>query len=474
MKLKDLLKDIKVLNDVNIDELEIDKIDINSDNNLLGSLFICIKGSNCDTHKMKEVIKDKGAIAFVVEELDEAFNGTQILVKNTRECLSYIAKNFYCRDGIPKVIGITGTNGKTTTTFLTAKILETAGFKVGVIGTEGVFYNGEKFVLNMTTPDPIELFYHIGKMQTCGINYVIMEVSAHSISLNKINAINFYVKALTNITQDHLDFFETIENYKQCKVNFIEQDNCLKVVNADDESGYKIKQNNMNVVSYGIETYSDVLAHTISSDCTKFFVDLYGENIFINSKLYGKYNVENVLCAIAICNSIGVGNSLIQKGIKNFKAVDGRFNVYKKDDKMVVIDFAHTPDSLYKLLETIKKIKHDKLYCLFGCGGNRDTNKRAKMGKIASEIADYVYITDDNPRFEDSNDIAKMITSGINGNNYEIIVDREKAISKAISNMCDGDILAICGKGAENYMDIKGVKYPYSDKRVVETWGFKE
>ena len=196
--------------------------------------------------------------------------------------------------------------------------------------------------------------------------------------------------------------------------------------------------------------------------------------MYIHSKLYGKYNVENVLCAIAICNSIGISNSLIQKGIKNFNAVEGRFNVYKKDNKMIIIDFAHTPDSLCKLLETIKKMKHNKLYCIFGCGGNRDANKRPKMGKIASKLADFVYITDDNPRFEESNEIAKMIASGINGNNYEIIVDREKAISKAINNMNDGDILAICGKGAENYMDIKGVKHPYSDQKAVEAWGFKE
>lgn len=474
MKLNGLLNNIEVLEVRKFENVDIDKISINTNENLLGALFVCIKGENIDSHTLKQVAKEKGAVAFVVEHFDDNFDGIQILVKNSRECLSYLAKNFYIEGEMPKVIGITGTNGKTTTTFLTAHILEVAGNVVGVIGTEGIYYNNKKFVVNMTTPDPIELFYHIGQMKKVGVQFVVMEVSAHAIALNKINALNFYAKALTNITQDHLDFFGTFEKYAQCKIDFIGKENCLKVVNVDDENGSIIKQNNMNVVSYGIEKYADVLAHTIASDCTKFFVDLYGENFFVKSKLYGKYNVENILCAIAICSSVGISNNIIQKGIKTFNAVEGRFNVYKNGNKMIVIDFAHTPDSLNKLFETIKKIEHNKLYCIFGCGGNRDANKRAKMGKIASNLCDFVYIADDNPRFEDSYEIAKMIASGINGNNYEIIVDREKAIEKAISTMQDGDILALCGKGAENYMDIKGIKYPYSDKKVVEAWGFKD
>ncbi len=471
MKLKSLLKDLKILYATDYKNIDIKHIAISTEKTDSETLFICLKGKNYNGHALKELAKKKGAVCFVVEEFDASFDGVQILVKNTREALSIIARNFYKPKKALKMIGITGTNGKTTTSFMIYNILKKAGKKVGVIGTEGIYFNNQKLNFNMTTPDPIELFYSLKQMSESGIEYVVMEVSAHAIYLSKVYALNFVAKGLTNITQDHLDYFETMENYSKTKLNFMESGNGIKVINIDDDYGYGLSLINKKVYTYSTSQEGDIVAYDISNDCSKYGVNIFGKEIYINAKLIGLYNVENALCAITICHLLGIEDKHIKYALENFSGVEGRMNVYQKDNKKVIIDFAHTPDALEKVLKAIRPSVNGKLYCIFGCGGNRDFNKRKVMGSVSSRLSDKVIITNDNPRFEDPMQIANEIASGINSGNYEIILNRSEAIAYAINNMQDGDVVALCGKGAENYMDEQGIKHPYSDGGEVEKWG---
>ena len=473
MKLKTLLKDIKVIKE-NIKKIEITDIAISTDMVKAGSLFVCLKGKKYDGHNFKEKAKKQGAVCFLVEEFDESFDGVQILVNNTREALPILAKNFYKPKKSLKIIGITGTNGKTTSTFLLANILKCAGKKVGVIGTEGVFFNNIKISHNMTTPDPIELFKYLSLMSKANIDYVVMEVSAHAIYYNKIKGINFCAKAISNITPDHLDFFDNMEDYSKQKINFLQDGKNIKVANIDDEYCLNLSSKNKNIYTFSKEEGADVFAYDFSKDFSEFCINIFNKQISVKTNLIGNFNVENVLLASTIANLLGIKLDYIKKGIEIFKSVDGRMNVYKNGEKTVIIDFAHTPDAMEKLLKTIRQFTNKKLYTIFGCGGERDAKKRTVMGEIASNFCDSVVISNDNPRSEDPMDIANQIASGIKKGNFEIILDRKKAIKKVINSMSDGDILALLGKGTEDYIEIGGIKYPYSDKEEVLKWGFKD
>lgn len=466
MKLKKLLSGIKVLNAVDVKNVTIKNISNKTTDNLEDGLYVCLKGGNIDGHSLKEEAKKCGAIAFLVEEYDYDFQGMQILVNDTRKALSIIAKNYYGVK-IPKVIGITGTNGKTTTTSMVAHILKEAGKKVGLIGTEGVFFEGQKINLHMTTPDPIELFKVLGQMQKMKVEYVVMEVSAHAIALKKIYALDFFVKALTNITEDHLDFFKNLKHYQQTKMDFINSSKGIKVVNIDDKYGCKIASKNHSVFTYSLCLPADAMATNIKNGGKEFDAFLNGENLQIKTNLIGNYNVSNALCAMLICKKIGLNKNQIRNGLKTFKSVEGRLNVYKKGEVTAIVDFAHTPDALKNVLSTLKNVTTGRLIVVFGCGGNREKEKRPLMGEVTEKLCDYVFVTSDNPRFEEPEQIAKEIVQGIKGNNFEVILDRRQAIARAVNFAKAGDTIAICGKGAEDYLEIKGQKYPYSDKQVL-------
>ncbi len=474
MKLKNLLNGLNILyapSNKNIDILNI----ANSTKDVTeGTLFFCLKGQKVDGHTLKKEAQNLGAICFIVEKYDECFNGMQIVVDDARASLSIVCANFFKHKTSLKIIGITGTNGKTTTTHMIANILECANKKVGIIGTEGVKYNGDVIKFNMTTPDPIELFKTLKHMSEQQIEYVVMEVSAHAIYLNKIHALKFLAKGLTNITEDHLDFFENMENYSKTKLNFINQSNCKKVVNIDDERGYKLSLKNKDVYTYSLISDADAVAFGLSDDCSEYKISLFNKELSFNTNTIARYNVENALCAVLIAKLIGIKEKCIINGINTFKSVDGRLNVYKKQDKTVIIDFAHTPDALKKVLTNVRPFVKNKLICVFGCGGNRDSTKRKHMGEVASMLADLVIITNDNPRYEEPMQIAKDIEKGIKTSNYEIILNRKKAVEKAVKQMQDGDVLVLCGKGTENYIEINGEKQPYLDKNEVLKWGFKE
>lgn len=473
MKLKKLLQGVKVLNARQIKNITIENISNKTTDDLSQGLYICIQGQNIDGHNLKHEASKCGAVAYLVEKIDYEFDGLQILVDDTRKAMSIIAKNFYYSKKFPKVIGITGTNGKTTTTNMVAHILRSQGKKVALIGSEGIFFDDQKINLHMTTPDPVDLFKYFAEMASRNIEYAVMEVSAHAIYLQKIFAVDFFVKALTNVTEDHLDFFETFTKYKNTKIDFIKSGKGIKIVNIDDKYGCSLATSS-KVFTYSKNLPADIFASDVKNCGSDYTINIGKNHLELKTNLLGDYNIENSLCAFLICQKLGIKEQNIAEAFKTFKSVAGRLNVYKKDGITAVVDFAHTPDALEKILKTLRPLCSGKVYCVFGCGGNRDSQKRPIMGEIASILSDYFFVTSDNPRFEEQDLIAHQIIKDVTSGNFKIINDRKTAISEAISRCNNGDFVAICGKGAEDYMEIKGKKYDYSDKQTIIDLGFEE
>lgn len=473
MLLKDLVKNVKdaeIIGDCNV---EISDIKIDSNSVMEGTLFIALKGKEYDGHTFLRVVENYGARAIVTErKLDT--NLSQVIVKDSRIAMCVIAKEFYNRpDEKLKFIGVIGTNGKTTTTHFIKSILDQADKKCGLIGTLGTFYGKVKVDPVLTTPDPLELYKMLADMVENQIEYVVMEVSAHAIQLNKLHGIKFDVAIFTNFTQDHLDYFETMQEYKKAKLSFFDKNFCKFILaNSDDEVGTEIINKYKGVISYGIKNPSDVFAVNIerSETGSVFVMNLFDCIYDVNLNLIGDFNISNALSAATATALIGINCDDIVKGLENVKCVSGRLEKVDVDGYNVFIDYAHTPDGLYKTLTTLKRSVKGKLICVFGCGGNRDKLKRRIMGKISGEIADYTIITSDNPRFEDPMDIIFEIEKGILEvtKNYILIQDRSEAINYALENACKDDCVLIAGKGSENYQEVLGIKHLYNDKDKVK------
>ena len=466
MKLSKLVNRLKC-KEINFQDLDIDNLMTNSKSQKPNSLFFCYQGVNVDSHDFANEAISNGAVALIVEKkLD--IHVPQILVDDTRHAITIIASNFYDnpQDKL-KIIGITGTNGKTTTTHIVANILQKSGKKVGIIGTNGAKIMGQKYFCSLTTPDPIELNGLFAEMVKKQVEYVVMEVSAHAIALNKLSNIDFIMGAITNITQDHIDFFETMDNYALTKLSFLSA--CPNVaINVDDNycKSYVAKRKGKSV-TYGVNgniSYKNVKYYNKK---TIFNLIINGKSYKAKTSLLGNFNIYNIMCATAIAISIGVQSKDIIKGIKKV-SVDGRLDLVPGKIN-VAIDYAHTPDGLQKVLEAVKQFCKGKIITVFGCGGNRDKKKRKIMGEVASRLSDVVIVTSDNPRNENSDKIIEDIKEGINGNAY-YITDRKIAIYKAMDIARKKDIVLICGKGAEDYQEIMGVKYPFSDYEVVQDY----
>lgn len=466
MKLSKLLRNIKSEN-VNFVDVDIDNLMTNSQKTLNNALFFCYHGVKVDGHQyIDEAIKN-GAVALVVEYKTDT-NIPQIIVEDARKAMCIIAANFYDnpQDKL-KIIGITGTNGKTSTTHILASILQKNGKKVGIIGTNGAYIDGQKYICSLTTPDPIELNSIFDNMLKKGIEYVVMEVSAHAIALNKIYNIDFIYGAITNITQDHIDFFETMDNYAIAKLSFLNE--CPNIaINIDDKYCAEYSRaRTAKQITYGQNG-------NVSFDKVKFYHNKTIFDIVINNRRYkiktnllGQFNIYNIMCAVAIADGIGVDCKDIIKGVKKV-FVEGRLNLVPGKVN-VAIDYAHTPDGLEKVLNSVKSFCKGRIITVFGCGGNRDTKKRKIMGEVVSKLSDVTIVTSDNPRYEDPDKIIDDIKVGINGDAF-YIVDRKNAIYKAMDIANKKDIVLICGKGAEDYQEINGVKYPFSDYDVVREY----
>ena len=464
MELEKLLKGINYKNNIeNFKHLNIEKLSISAQSDLKKGMFFCFKGNTNGYDYVKTAIEN-GAVCIVCDhKIDESV--CQVVVEDVRAVIGLISQNFYSTSNV-KVIGITGTNGKTTTSFIIKNILECANKKVGLIGTNGIYFADKFLPAKLTTPDPIDLHEIFSIMKQGGVDYIVMEVSAHAIALRKIEGINFVCKILTNITQDHLDFFKTMQSYKEAKLSFFNKED-LMIINSDDQGGQQLLNKYENAITYGLNNPSDAFCVEINKNCTNYMMNICDNVLDIKSNLYGLFNVYNTLAASCCCYFLGIKPDNIKKGIESLKSIDGRFNVIEFENKKIIIDYAHTPDGLENVLKTARKITNGKLFCLFGCGGNRDRKKRNIMGAIAEKYSDFCYVTSDNPRFEQPEKIIEDILLGFNAKKYYSISDRKTAIGLAINALKEEDSLLICGKGGENYMDIKGEKIPYSDYKTV-------
>lgn len=474
MNLENLIKNLeaKVIGETNIDILD---ITYNSKKVKKGSLFVCLCGENSDGHDFAKDAERNGAAAILCEKQVQV-NIPQIIVSSTRKALSKVFSCFYDNpQNKLKIIGLTGTNGKTTTSFLIKSILEESGKKVGLIGTQGAFIGKQFFQTGLTTPDPQLLFKLLKQMVDFGVEYVVMEVSAHALALDKTEGIVFEVGVLTNLTQDHLDFFKTMENYKRAKFKLFEGNKIKSaVLNFDDEFGRKLAETiTVPFLSYSLNNPSDVFAAKIGNKNgkNKFIVNIL-DNVFdVESNLIGEFNIYNSLAAASVAAMLGCSTKQIKNGLEKLFGVEGRLNRFNLSNGVVAfIDFAHTPDGIEQALNAIRELKFKQIITVFGCSGNRDKDKRHKMGQIAEKLSDYVVLTTDNPRFENPELILDDIEIGMEKTAHTRFVSREQAIEFALTLAKKGDCVAILGKGAETYQDINGVNVPYSDFEVVKNF----
>ena len=474
MQLYDIISNLKFIGIKNYQEKEINSLSCDSKEKLSNGIYFCIKGMKTDGHDFARESVKNGAVCLIVEKyLDLPI--TQILVENVRATMSFVSSIFYeTYKSKMKFIGITGTNGKTTTTFILREILTKMGKKVGLIGTEGIFINSLMLPAMLTTPDPINLHKVIKDMENNGCEYCVMEVSAHAIALNKIDNIQYDVVGLTNITKDHLDFFLNMENYVNCKAKLFNAQHAKSgVINLDAKYNKEIsKKSNIEITTVGKEADIKLVNSVQQLKGTNLKVEYKKKQFSVSTNLIGDYNVYNLLMAIATLINLGFNLKEVINIIKttNF-IIPGRFNILKTDaDYSVIVDYAHTPDGMKNVLSAIKKLPHNKTITVFGCGGNRDKTKRSEMGDVAVKMSDYVVVTSDNPRDENAEMIIDDIVKNITSKNIVRITDRKSAIEYALSIAKPNDIVAILGKGAETYQEVKGVKIHFSDYEVVDNY----
>jgi len=456
-------------------------------------IFFAVKGFVTDGNKFVNDALQNGAMAVITDGDPGIIDNRIYKVENVRKAMAVMSSAFYGNPSLKlKMIGVTGTNGKTTVTSIINFVLQQAGKRTGLIGTNGNYINKRFLKTEHTTPEAIELNGILKEMVDENVEYAVMEVSSHSLSLNRVYGIEFDIAVFTNLTPEHLDFHKDMQGYFDAKKILFDS---LKrtgskgvkpaaVYNCNDEFGSKIvsgSEAERIAYGFGCGTFT---AKNINMDISgmKFvvLVPANDENINelkIETKLTGKFNVHNILASIAALKALGLSYSEIAKHICLFEAVDGRFNSVKLNNGAVaVIDYSHTPDSLLKAITTAREIlvesgSKGKIITVFGCGGNRDKKKRPLMGEIAVKYSDEAIVTSDNPRDEDPMQIIEDIKSGITSDNYSVEANRELAIKKAVEISMKNDIVLIAGKGHETYQEIKGVKYHLSDREIAEKYG---
>ena len=473
MTLAKLLEKTEIINVQGNIDIKISGIAFDSREVKPGNVFVCIRGFKTDGHEFAQAALEKGAVAIVCESEIETIAATQVVVKNSRLALAYMAGVYYdhpfnkfC------LIGVTGTNGKTTTTYLLKAILESCGKKVGLIGTNQNMIGSMVIPSHHTTPDSLELMKLFKRRADEGVDAVVMEISSHSLALDRVAACVFDVGALTNVTQDHLDFHETMENYIAAKSILFTM--CKKgVVNIDDAAAnVMINASNCDLIKYGINNSGDLCAKNIEYKADGVCFDLCydGDAERIELSIPGQFSVYNTLTAAGCALAMGLKVGQIAKGLKTANGVKGRIEVVKTNtDYTVIIDYAHTPDGLVNILSAIKEFAKGRIVTLFGCGGDRDKSKRPQMGKIAGELSDYCIVTSDNPRSEEPLDIISDILDGIKDTDceYKVIENRFDAIEYALDNARKDDIILLAGKGHETYQILKDRTIVFDEREIV-------
>ncbi|MFH1074077.1 MAG: UDP-N-acetylmuramoyl-L-alanyl-D-glutamate--2,6-diaminopimelate ligase [Candidatus Firestonebacteria bacterium] len=449
-------------------------------------LFVCISGFEVDGHDYASEAVKKGAAALIVEkDVENIPKGvTLIYVKDAREALAEVTAAFYDYPSRKlKLVGVTGTKGKTTTTYMLRSIFEKNGEKTGLLGTINYEFNGEVIQSKNTTPESLDLEELFLKMVVKKVETCIMEVSSHSLKLKRVHGLEFDTVVFTNFTQDHLDFHKTFEDYLDAKlmlfkglgVNSVKSFPKAAVVNLDDPKASDfIRAAKARAITYGLspEAGVDVTAKNIISSALELSFDIVygGKALPVKLQMRGRHNVSNALAAAAAGFAMNVHPENIQAGLENLKGVPGRFEVYNTTNGIsVLIDYAHSPDSLEKLLLSVQDLKPARIITVFGCGGDRDRSKRPIMGKIATANSDITVVTSDNPRTEDPLAIIKEIKAGMNGGSYKEIPDRKEAIKEALLLAKKDDVVVIAGKGHEDYQIIGRERIRFSDRETAES-----
>ncbi len=448
-----------------------------------GTLFVCIPGVHVDGHKFIPQAVAAGASAIVTTREDvEVPQGIAVLrVKELQPALDTIVPYFHDYPARKmRVVGITGTNGKTTTSYITRAILRKAGYKVGLIGTIQIMIEDEVLPIHNTTPDVVELQHTLAMMRDKGMDYVVMEVSSHALDQNRVAGIEFDTAVFTNLTQDHLDYHKTLENYMLAKAKLfdhVSEKGCKQgktaVVNIDDAAGATMLAHaECQHLTYAIEKEADLRATDIlvHANGAEFVLhhESFGE-MKLSLHITGIFNVYNVMSAVGAALSEHIDASVIKEALEAFTAVPGRFELVKAgQDFSIIVDYAHTPDGVENVLKTARKIAKKRIIAVFGCGGDRDRTKRPIMGCLAAELADVVIATSDNPRTEDPAFILSQVEEGveeaIGTKHHELIVDRRQAIYRAVEMAEKDDIVVILGKGHENYQILKDKTIHFDDK----------
>ncbi|QQE75893.1 UDP-N-acetylmuramoyl-L-alanyl-D-glutamate--2,6-diaminopimelate ligase [Brevibacillus composti] len=483
MLLRDLLAPLLPVKVTGEDSIEITGLTADSRKVKPGCLFICLPGFTVDGHQFAAKAVEMGAVA-VLAEKDVDVPATIVRVPDTRRAMAMLADRFY---GSPtrtlKVIGVTGTNGKTTTTHLIDKILHDQQKQTGLIGTIHRRIGEVTEEMKNTTPDALELQESFRRMLDIGTEYATIEVSSHALEMGRVRGCEIHTAVFTNLTQDHLDYHKTMENYRHAKsLLFAQLGNVydpkrLKtaVLNADDEaSALFATVTPARVITYGIDKPADVRAEeiSISTQGTSFVAHTFAGSIRLSLKLMGKFNVYNALAAMAVGLAEGIPLAEIKSSLEQVQGVNGRFEAVNAGQPFaVLVDYSHTPDSLENALTTIREFAKGKVFCVVGCGGDRDKTKRPIMAQIATKYADLAVLTSDNPRSEEPEAIISDMLAGLAETapeRYTSIVDRREAIHHAVSQASEGDVILIAGKGHETYQIIKGEVLSFDDREVAK------
>lgn len=460
--------------DIDIQSIEVDHRDVSE-----GDMFICIKGHTVDGHDFAEGAIERGACAIISEkELDVSV--PLFIVPDTSRALALVASTFYRHPTNDlSLIGVTGTNGKTTVTYLLEKIFKEYEQTTGLIGTIQMKIGDQSYPIQNTTPNALVLQRSFKQMKDENIDQAIMEVSSHALDEGRVFGCDFDVAIFTNLSQDHLDYHKDMDDYLRAKSLLFSQlgnryggERKFAILNADEAASDLLKRSTaQHVLTYGCEHPSDVAAKNIQLDMThtRFTLLTPAGNVEITSQLIGMFNVYNMLAASAAAIALDVPLSIIKKALENISGVSGRFeSVNAGQSFAVVVDYAHTPDSLENVLQTIKEFAERNIYVVVGCGGDRDRTKRPLMAQIAVKYASHAIFTSDNPRTEDPDAIIDDMVAGLSDQqeNFEVITDRKRAITHAVNRANQDDIILVAGKGHETYQQIGEVTYDFDDREV--------
>jgi len=476
--LKDILYKVAIEAVHGSTEVAVGEIEFDSRKIEKNDIFVAIRGSVSDGHEYIQKAIELGAVAIVCDTFPVNFEKeiTYIQVKDTNKALAFMAANYF---GNPseklKLVGITGTNGKTTIASLLYQLFKKAGFKVGLISTVKILVDDIEYKATHTTPDSITINYYLAEMRDAGVEYCFMEVSSHGIHQKRTEALHFVGGVFTNLSHDHLDYHPTFAEYRDVKKSFFDNlpKNAFVLTNVDDKNGAVMLQNTVaNKRTYALKSYADYKAQILENQLSGLLLKIEGNEVWV--KLIGTFNAYNVLAIYGTAVELGMDSLETLRLLSELESVSGRFQyIVSTTNITAIVDYAHTPDALENVLKTTNDIrtKNEQLITVVGCGGNRDKTKRPIMASIASELSDKVVLTSDNPRNEDPDTIIQEMEVGVAAENYKkvlAITDRKQAIKTACQLAQPNDIILIAGKGHETYQEINGVRHDFDDMKIVK------